>query len=152
MFVLLMSQRSFSKYRKEHIPTNDVASSTKKESKSRHHLVLPITSTNNYQQSTAEQYILSRSQMTNSSPGSQDSSPETPTSNATSISTVLSIPMTHTERMQNWQQQQTNNLYKKQKHRYVYGPPPTSPSSNYSTVFNRSMTLQFPFTVNKTKK
>ena len=149
---LLVNEKSLSIFRKEHISTNDVTSSIKKESKPRHHLVLPITPSNNYQQSAAESYILSRSQMLNSSPDSQDSSPETPMSNAASISTVLCMPMTHAERMQNWHQQQTNNLYKKQKHRYMYGPPPTSPSSNSSTVFNRSMSLQFPFTASKTKK
>ncbi|CAF1388329.1 unnamed protein product [Adineta ricciae] len=137
---------------KEPSSANDAKSSIKKESKPRHHLVLPITPSNNYQQSAAESYVLSRSQMLNSSPDSQDSSPETPISNTTSISTILCIPMTHAERMQNWHQQQTNNLYKKQKHRYMYGPPPTSPSSNYSTAFNRSMSLQFPSTPSKTKK
>ncbi|UJR37260.1 hypothetical protein I4U23_029969 [Adineta vaga] len=99
--------------------------SFEKESKSRDHLRLSVTPSDKLPESPAERYILSRSQMLNNS---QDISPETPSPIASTTLKSLRSPMNHSEWMQNWHQQQTNNLYKKRKHGYVYGPPPASSS------------------------
>ncbi|CAF0774276.1 unnamed protein product [Adineta steineri] len=106
------------------------------ETKSRRHLTLPTLSNNNYTQSPAEQYILHRSQMLNISNEQQDSSPETPLSfTGTNLSTAQS-PMSHTERMDQWREKQTNDFRKKHKHQYVYGSPSSSSSNQ---TFSTSM-------------
>jgi len=68
----------------------------------------------------------------------QDISPETPSSiTVTSINSIQS-PMSHTEKMHKWHQEQTKKIFKKKKHQYVYGPPPSS-----SVTSPTSLGLQF---------
>jgi hypothetical protein len=56
-------------------------------------------------------------------------SPSTPSTASsitrTNVSSIQS-PMGHSERMQQWQQKQANEICKKHKYRYAYGPRPTS--------------------------
>jgi hypothetical protein len=103
------------------------------ESKPSRQLTLPIPLNNNNSQSPAERYIFSRSQMLSYSNEQQDISPETPSSiTGTNLSTLQS-PMSHAEHMNKWHQKQTNEIKKKQKHRYVYGPPPSSSNTAFSS-------------------
>jgi hypothetical protein len=60
----------------------------------------------------------------------QDVSPDSPSSITASLarSTISSIqsPLNHHELMHKWRQSKTCEINKKQKHRYMYGPPPPS--------------------------
>jgi len=104
----------------------------------RRYLTLPIPLNNNYSQSPAEHYIACRSQMLNKSIEQQDISPETSSSiTGTNINSIQSS-MSHAEKMHKWHQEQTEKIFKKQKHRYVYGPPPSS-----SVTSPTSLGLQF---------
>ena len=104
------------------------AASNEFESKSRTHLTLAIPPPENYAQSSAERYILSRSQMLNNPVERQDSSPDTPSSITGSHVSALPSPMSYNQRMHQWHQEQNTRIRKKHKHQYVYGhPPPSSP-------------------------
>ncbi len=99
--------------------------SKSQKSTSRRHLTLPEPLNKNYSQSPAERYILSRSSML------RQSNEQQRTPSAASPTTI--IPLGHSERMHLWHQTKVNEIYKKQKHRYVYGPPPTSRGFPFSS-------------------
>lgn len=109
-------------------PSSSSSSASAKpcEQKSRRHLTLNIPSAENYPQSAAERYILSRAQALNAQTGFSDMTPDTPSSVVSTHSSTASSPMSHIERMENWHAEQRTLIQKKQKHRYVYGPPPTT--------------------------
>lgn len=87
-------------------------------------------------QSDAERYIAYRTQASFPPNEQQNLSPTTPLSAASTTSTTGStnpfLPlMTHAERMNKWQQERKQKIYKKQKHQYVYGPPPSASTMNF---------------------
>ncbi len=87
----------------------------------RRHLTLPVPLNTTYPQSPAERYVTFLSQMLINSNEHQDISPESPSSITRTTCSSIQSPMSHAERMQKWQEKKVNEIYKKQKHRYVYG-------------------------------
>jgi hypothetical protein len=109
------------------------------ESKSRRHLTLPVPLNS---QSQAERYILSRSQMVTNSNEQQDISPETPSSMTGTGPRTFQLPMSHDEYMRKWNKEKTNEIIKKQKHRYVYGTPPSSARTAFSLPMYLTPSIQ----------
>jgi hypothetical protein len=72
----------------------------------------------------------------------QDISPETPSSiTGTSLRTFQCL-MSHDEYMNKWRKEKTNEIIKKQKHRYVYGTPPSSTRTAFSLPMYLTPSIQ----------
>ena len=75
--------------------------------------------------------------------GQSNEQQHTPSTASSTTNTTI-IPMGHSERMHLWHQTKVNEKRKKQKHRYIYGPPPTSrgfPFSSPSSFIQSNLSL-----------
>ncbi|CAF4758286.1 unnamed protein product, partial [Rotaria socialis] len=79
-------------------------------------------------------------------------SPETPSSKHSGIS-PMQCPPSHNERMKQWYQEQAYNIAKKEKHRYVYGPPLSSPARTPTSLFESLFSTSYskPIIANRKK-
>lgn len=116
------------------------------ESNSRRYLTSPasLNTPNSYPSSPAERYIARQSHIVLNGNTQLAPSPETPSSLATNTIQFLQLNMSHAERMHQWQQKQSNEIYKKQKYRYVYGTPSSTVTSPMGLPVSSPLTTQSP--------
>ncbi|CAF1553301.1 unnamed protein product [Rotaria magnacalcarata] len=145
-------QTSSARYQSSFSQPTPSTISNEEKSNRRRRLTLPVPLNNNSSLSKAERYIILKSLML-SSPDEQTAiSPETLSSKQSGIS-PMQCPPSHNARMQQWYQGQAYNIAKKEKYRYVYGPPLSSPARTPTSLSESLFSTSYskPISANRKK-